>query len=112
MQYVIRCGDHQVTPRAYLAALKMAMANPTTEFSGSFRSSWIPATGSEIVRQHWQMIREKYQSQLPETGKGNRAAKRLQAIRDARATCKWCGSPIPTERQEFCGKSCCQSYWG
>lgn len=102
----------RVSPKSYLAALKLAMANPEREFAESFRSSWIPATGSEIVRQHWDMIRAKYAGQYPTSGKGNHAAKRLQAIRDARAICKWCGSPIPTERQEFCGKSCRQSYWG
>lgn len=110
-QYCIALGDNRrVTPRAYLAALRMAQANLDATFAESFTSSWIPATGAEIVSQWRTMLRAKWASQLPTCGKGNRANKRAQAIRDAHATCKWCGSPTGAERTRFCSKECARDY--
>lgn len=98
----------RVTARAYLAALRAAQANPTATFDRSFRGRWA-ATGAEIVREHYDMLHKRWAA-WGATGKGNRAARRAQAIRDMRAACKWCGQPTGAERNEFCSKECAISY--
>lgn len=111
MKFAIGLGDGKsVTARAYLAALRQAQANPTATFDRSFCGQWA-ATGAEIVREHYAMLHKRWAA-WGATGKGNRAAKRAQAIRDARAVCKWCGQPTGEERKQFCEASCRQAYWG
>lgn len=43
-------------------------------------------------------------------GKGNHAAKRIQAMRDAKAECQWCGQKTGTARIRFCDRSCAISF--
>jgi hypothetical protein len=82
--YIQLADGIRLSPRQYLAALKMAQANPTEKFKQSFRdpSGWMGGnyTGELIVRQHFEMVHDKWASQWPKTGKGNRARKRAQAI--------------------------------
>ena len=108
-------GSHRhVTARAYLAALRTAQAHPDEYFRESFCSRRDYITGAGIVRQHWDMVRAKHAAQWQRVniwGKGSRAAKRAQALRDSHATCKWCGRPIQTERQQFCDYDCRRSYF-
>ncbi len=48
----------------------------------------------------------------PTRGKGNRAKRRMKALADARAECKWCGSPTGKASRPFCDTSCAHSYNG
>lgn len=44
--------DKKVPLGAYVRAIKMAKANPTTEFKTGL-TTWWPTTGAEIMRQFW-----------------------------------------------------------
>ena len=89
MTYCIGLGDGiRLSPRQYLAALRQAMSAPQDKFKQSFRDprGWMGGsyTGAEIVRQHWEMIADRWAAQWAQVyphGKGNRAAKRAAVIR-------------------------------
>lgn len=106
-------GNIRLSPRAYLLALRTAQANPNAKFKQSFRdpTGWMRSyTGREIVAQHFEMLHDRWASWSPAPGKGNRAAKRAQVIRDKHRECRWCGSK--TGGREFCDVSCCRAHRG
>jgi hypothetical protein len=108
--YAVQLGwDRRVSLRSYLAALKLARAEPDRTFKESF-CGWWPAKGREIVRQWWDQVVKRCSRGLPTTGKGNRARRRLEALLDAKAECKWCGAKTGHRNQPFCCSSCRQSY--
>lgn len=102
-------GGRRVTPAAYLGALRLAQANPSATFNESFRDRF-PASGAEIVAEHFQMLRERWAGWTANCGKGNRAARRAQALRDAAAKCHWCGTRTGSTARRFCCSSCARSY--
>ena len=106
----------RVSPAAYLAALKLAMDNPAMKFRQSFQDprGWMgPKTGAEIVQEYRRMIQERWESRTMAQysyGKGNAANRRVRAIRDRQATCKWCGSKTGSVSKRFCDSSCARAY--
>ena len=117
MKYAIALGEGvQVTPAAYLYALKTAMDNPTAKFRQSFQDprGWMgPKTGAEIVSEYRRMIADRWAARTMSQhtyGKGNAANRRVQAIRDRHAECKWCGSRTGSAQKRFCDVSCARSY--
>ena len=116
-QFCIALGEGvQVSPAAYLAALRTAMENPTAKFRQSFQDprGWMgPKTGAEIVQEYRRMIADRWASRSMAAlviGKGNRANRRVQVIRDAAAECKWCGQKTGATSKRFCDVSCARSY--
>jgi hypothetical protein len=85
---IVLGGGLRLTPKVYLAALRLAEANPDMEFKQSFRDSrgWMgPSTGSQIVRQHYEMVRDRLNDRTMaqfKYGKGRKAARRAQAVKD------------------------------
>ena len=101
----------RLSPRAYLNALKLAMANPTANFKHSFNdpSGWMGGhTGASIVREWRAMLAERWASwsiAAPgAVGKGNRSAKRAEALK----CCKWCGNRVG---RDFCDGECRRAYY-
>jgi hypothetical protein len=115
MPYCITLGEGELrlSPGAYLAALRKAQENPGSVFAQSFRDprGWRRCyTGAEIVAEHYEMLHAKWAAWHPAPGKGNRARKRVQRLRDAVAECKWCGSKTGGGR--FCSPECGRAYGG
>lgn len=106
----------RVSPAAYLAALKLAMANPDRQFKQSFQDprGWMgPKTGAEIVQEYRRMIADRWAERSMQQhliGNGNAANRRVRAIRDRQAECKWCGQKTGSVRKQFCDVSCARSY--
>jgi hypothetical protein len=69
-------------------------------------------TGAQIVREHWDMIYNRWAAWSPAPGKGNRARKRAAFIAHAHATCGWCGSQTWSTLKRFCDSSCARAYHG
>ena len=104
-------GGVRLSPRAYLAALRLAMANPLASFRQSFAdpTGWMGGhTGASIVAEWRAMLRERWTERFTavaaRTGKGNRARKRAEALR----CCKWCGQRVG---RDFCDGDCRQAYY-
>ena len=98
----------RLSPRAYLNALRLAMANPTASFKQSFRdpSGWMGGhTGASIVAEWRLMLAERWASWSAPGGKGNRARKRAEALK----CCKWCGRQVG---RDFCDGECHRAYYG
>ncbi len=43
-------------------------------------------------------------------GKGNAARKRIERLADAKAECKWCGTPTGHRHKGLCSPECGRSY--
>lgn len=118
MHYAITLGEGEIrlSPKQYLAALRTAQENPQAKFRHSFRDprGWLGRsyTGAQIVAEHFDTLRDRWASWYPERGRGNRALKRLQAILDAKAECKWCGHLTGATNRQFCCHSCASAYRG
>ena len=87
--YCIQLGEGlRVSPAAYLTALRTAMANPAGKFSQSFNDprGWCGTyTGAEIVAEWRAMLHTRWADRTMAQhtyGKGSKANKRVQAIRD------------------------------
>ena len=106
----------RVSPAAYLAALKLAMDNPTMKFKQSFQDprGWMgPKTGAEIVQEYRRMIAGRWADRTMAQysyGKGNAAQRRVKVIRDRQAECKWCGQKTGSVSKRFCDSSCARAY--
>lgn len=63
--------DRTVSLKAYVAAVKMAQANPETEFKHGL-TTWWPTTGLEIARQFREGLNARINQGIPaiERGKG------------------------------------------
>ena len=106
--YIALPGGAKLSPRAYLAALRLAMANPNAGFNGSFcdPSGWMGGhTGASIVAEWRAMLADRWASWSAPVGKGNRARKRAEALK----CCKWCGRNVG---RDFCDGECRRSYYG
>lgn len=87
----------------------LAKAEPETVFE--VRGFAMPAyTGRTWLQWFRVKLAEKMNRNAPSTGKGNRAAKRIAAIRDAKAECKWCGQLTGSTGKRFCEPSCARAY--
>jgi len=60
-----------VSLKAYVAAVKMAKANPTTEFKCGF-TTWWPTTGAEIMRQFRSGMTDRINACVPYIKRGDR----------------------------------------
>lgn len=105
-------GGVRVSPRTYLTALRLAMANPTASFKQSFNdpTGWMGGhTGSSIVREWRAMLAERWAAWSAPAGKGNRARKRAEALK----RCRWCGQQMPREFRDgdFCDGGCRRAYY-
>lgn len=69
-------------------------------------------TASEWFDWFYTRLTEKINRRNPARGKGNRAKRRMKALADARAECKWCGQPTGKASRHFCDTSCAHSYNG
>jgi hypothetical protein len=102
----------RLSARQYLAALRLAMANPAASFRQSFNDprGWMGGhTGASIVAEWRAMLRDRwaalFTASAARSGKGNRARKRADALR----RCKWCGQQVG---REFCDGECRRAYYG
>ena len=106
--YIALPDGAKLSPRAYLAALRLAMANPAASFKHSFcdPSGWMGGhTGTSIVAEWRAMLAERWAAWSAPGGKGNRARKRAEALK----CCKWCGRNVG---RDFCDGECRRSYYG
>ena len=77
----------RVSPAAYLAALKLAQANPTMLFRRAFQDprGWMGAkTGAEIVQEYKRMLADRWAERTMAQhvyGKGNASNRRSDALR-------------------------------
>lgn len=115
--YCIVLGEGvRVSPKAYLAALRLAMDNPTAKWRESFqdpRGYSGPYTGAEIVRQYRRMIADRWAERTMSQhaiGKGSKAQKRVRHFNNLRAKCKWCGQRTGNVAKRFCEASCARAY--
>jgi len=101
-------GGVKMSPRAYLNALRQAMAKPDERFKQSFSD---PTgcmgghTGASIVAEWRMMLANRWAAWAHPGGKGNRARKRAEALK----CCKWCGQQVG---RDFCDGGCRRSYYG
>jgi hypothetical protein len=58
-----------VTLKAYVAAVRMAKANPTAEFKHGF-TTWWPTTGADIMRQFREGMQERINQAIPYSKRG------------------------------------------
>ena len=101
-------GGAKLSPRAYLAALRLAMDNPEASFKQSFcdPTGWMGGhTGASIVAEWRRMLADRWASWAAPGGKGNRARKRAEALK----CCKWCGRNVG---RDFCDGECRKAYYG
>jgi hypothetical protein len=56
--------DRRVSLKAYVAAIKMAKANPDREFSTGL-TTWWPTTGAEIMRQFSEGVQDRINDGIP-----------------------------------------------
>lgn len=63
--------DRTVSLRAYVSAVKLAMANPDREFKHGL-STWWPTTGAEIRRQFFDGVQDRINQAIPYTSRGGR----------------------------------------
>lgn len=75
------------------------------------RKGWDDMSVSEWLAWFWERLTAKINRGLPAFGKGNRAAKRLGILRDAKAECKWCGEKTGSAAKRFCCDDCARSYY-
>lgn len=68
-------------------------------------------TASQWFQWFQNCLTEKINRCYQYRGKGNRAARRIKQMEDARATCKWCGNNTRDRRWEFCDDHCRESYY-
>ncbi len=115
--YCIVLGEGvRVSPSAYLSALRTAMENPAMKFRQSFQDprGWLgPKTGAEIVQEYRRMIAERWAERTMAQhtiGKGSKAQRRVQHIRNRQAECKGCGSKTGSVSKRFCDVSCARAY--
>ncbi len=74
------------------------------------RAGWDDMSAADWLRWFRSCLMTKAMRGTESTGKGNRAAKRIQAIADAKAECKWCGQKTGSARERFCSRDCAFSY--
>jgi hypothetical protein len=58
-----------VSLAAYVAAIRMAQANPTAEFKHGL-TCWWPVTGAEIMRQFRQGVHQRINAEVPYSQRG------------------------------------------
>ena len=108
-RYCIALSDGvRLSPRAYLNALRLAMANPTDSFDRSFNdpTGWMGGhTGASIVAEWRAMLIKRWAGWSAPGGKGNRARKRAEALK----CCNWCGRHVG---RDFCDGECRRAYYG
>jgi len=56
--------DRRVSLKAYVAAVKMAKANPDREFSTGL-TTWWPTTGADIMQQFYEGVQERINAGIP-----------------------------------------------
>ena len=56
--------DRRVSLKAYVAAVKMAKANPDREFSHGL-TTWWPTTGAEIMQQFHEGMQDRINAGIP-----------------------------------------------
>lgn len=71
--------DKRVSLRAYVAAVRLAKANPTRTFTHGL-TSWWPTTGAEIMRQFYAGLTERINDGISYTVRGTKASMKLQGI--------------------------------
>ena len=119
--YAIGLGDGvRITPARYLTVLRRAMANPDLHWDVSFRDprGWrgVRYSGATLVREHWEMIAEKYERQWKAQrvwGHGNKANRRKRELLIGQRECHWCGhkpAPVRGGNKWFCCVSCAKDY--
>lgn len=106
-------GGVRVSPRAYLAALRLAMANPTASFKQSFNdpTGWMGGhTGASIVREWQAMLEEKWTAKLSPEQTAERAfwADQHRRELERERCCKWCGQQVG---RDFCDGGCYRAYY-
>ena len=74
-------------------------------------SRWSPdiLTASEWLEWFGDCLQKKCSRGTEGQGKGNRSKKRLQAKRDRKATCKWCGALTGKVSRRYCSEDCARS---
>lgn len=61
--------DKRVSLKAYVAAIKLAKANPETEFKHGL-TTWWATTGAEIMNQFWQGVQDRINQAVPYMNRG------------------------------------------
>lgn len=117
MTRIITLGSRrQVTIAQYVAAIKLAKANPAFTFAESLRDRW-SVKGSVIVQQFYaDMVTDHCNRGLAiledHRSAGYRLLKRIKSGRITRS-CKWCGQTFTplSIGDDFCDTSCRRSYY-
>mgnify|MGYP001010736480 CR=1 FL=1 len=101
-------------PRRYTAGQlvtlhRMCKAEPlrltVDEFAGA------TFTSATWLAWFFEKLTEKINRHEPARGKGNAAARRVNAHKDRVAECKWCGTKTGERRKEFCDPECRRCYF-
>jgi len=61
--------NRRVTLASYLAAVRLAQANPTVTFTHGF-TTWWPTTGEEIMRQFREGVTDRINQAIPYCKRG------------------------------------------
>lgn len=61
--------DKTVSLKAYVAAIKLAKANPETEFKHGL-TTWWATTGAEIMEQFWRGVEDRINQAVPYAARG------------------------------------------
>lgn len=69
----IPATERRVTLRAYVAAVKLARANPDLEFKHGL-TTWWPVTGREIMRQFLAGVEDRINQAIPYVDRGKSVA--------------------------------------
>lgn len=72
--------DRSVPLGVYIAAVKLAKANPDREFKTGL-TTWWPTTGSEIMRQFNRGLVDRINAAVPYTERGVPAGPQVRVIR-------------------------------
>jgi hypothetical protein len=59
----------RVSLRSYVRAIRLAKANPETEFKHGL-TTWWPTTGAEIMRQFWKGVEDRINEAIPYQRRG------------------------------------------
>lgn len=74
------------------------------------KASWDDMSAADWLAWFRRCLMAKVMRGTEAYGGGNRAGRRIQAIADAKAECKWCGQKTGSARKRFCDADCATSY--
>lgn len=99
------------TARQLLRYHAHCRANPTGKvLPPGGRAGWDDMSAAEWLAWFATCLERKITRGTEGRGKGNRANRRLQAIADQRAECRWCGTRTGKSTKHFCLADCARAW--